>query len=328
MQSGHISKEMIGIQRWVLIVGIVLMAIKIFAYLLTNSNVILTDALESLINVMAGAMALYSLIISSKPRDKDHPYGHGKIEFISASVEAVLIISAGVIMIVKACYNLVYPQEITAVDQGIYLTGGAGLVNFVLAFVLIRQGKKNNSLAMEADGKHLLSDAYSTVGMIIGLTIIYFTDMIWIDNAVAILFGSLIAFTGIKILRKSVPGIMDEADMKLLQEMVSVLEKNRKENWIDFHNLRVIKYGSVYHLDCHVTLPWYFNIEEAHKEIEDVEVLIRNHFGSKAEMFIHNDPCRENSCSICSKQNCDVRKAEFKGRLEWTVDNVLGEDQH
>ncbi len=328
MQSGNISKKMIGIQRMVLLVGIMLMIVKTIAYVITHSNVILTDALESLINVLAGALALYSLIYASRPKDKSHPYGHGKIEFLSASIEAALIISAGFIMIVKAAYNLVYPQEISSIDIGIYLTGGAGLINFILAFILIRSGKQNNSMAMEADGKHLLSDAYSTLGMIIGLGIIYFTQLFWIDNVIAILFGSLIAYTGINILRKSIPGILDASDTELLQKMIALLEKNRKELWIDLHNLRVIKYGSVYHLDCHMTLPWYLKVEDAHAEMVEMEKLIRENFGSKAEMFIHIDPCKESSCSICSVKDCDVRKSEFKERIVWEIDNVLGSEQH
>ncbi len=328
LQSKNISKKLIRIQAGVLVVGIILMAIKALAYYITSSNLILTDAVESIINTLAGAFALYSLILAAKPRDQDHPYGHGKIEFISASIEAAMIIAAGLIMIMKSSYNLIYPQEVNDIDVGIYLTGGAGLLNFVLGGILIFHGKKYNSITMEADGKHLLSDAYSTVGMIVGLTIIYFTDWIWVDNTVAIMFGLFITYTGINILKKSVPGIMDEADMKLLKRIVLVLQENRHPSWVDLHNLRVIKYGSVYHVDCHITFPWYFNVKEAHFEMTKIEKLIQEHFGSKAEMFIHNDPCNEISCRLCQISNCDVRKHKFEKSLEWNMTNVLSNKQH
>lgn len=304
------------------------MLIKTLAYFITHSNAILTDALESVINIVAGSFALYSLIVASKPRDLNHPYGHGKIEFISASIEGTLIIGAGISMIIKAMYNLVYPHEISSIDIGIYLTGGAGLVNFILGGILLYEGNKNNSMIMQADGKHLISDGYSTVGMIIGLAIVYFSQLIWIDNIVAILFGLIIAITGLRILKKSLPGIMDEADMKVLEEIVNVLQHNRKDNWIDLHNLRLIKYGSVYHVDCHMTMPWYFTVKEAHEENLKVEQIIQKYFGEKAEMFIHFDPCKTSSCKICKKSDCKVREREFEKQLTWSLDNSLTQSQH
>ena len=321
-------KKLIYIQAIVLLAGMGIMAVKALAYLITNSNVILTDAMESVINILAGTFALYSLILASKPRDRNHPYGHGKIEFISATIEGTLILLAGLTIIGKAIYNLVYPQEVTDVDIGIYLTGGAGLVNFILGGILVYHGKKNKSITMEADGRHLLSDGYSTVGMIVGLVIIYYTGLIWIDNSVAALFGLVIAFTGIKIMRRSVPGIMDEADMELLREIVDTLEEKREDNWIDIHNLRVIKYGSIYHLDCHMTLPWYFSVEQAHDEMKKVEGLIKNKYGSTAELFVHSDPCLESSCGLCTIENCEVRKNPFKKKLVWNLENVLENKQH
>lgn len=323
------SKRLIRIQGFVLVTGILLMVIKAFAYWLTNSNTVLTDALESVINNLAGAFALYSLYFASKPPDRNHPYGHGKIEFVSASIEAGLIMSAGIIMIGKAGYNLFNPQVIQEIDTGIYLTGGAGLVNFLLGGILIHEGKKHDSMTMEADGKHLMSDALSTVGMIIGLGILYFYPTeVWIDNSIAILFGAVITWTGIRILKKSIPGILDEADMSVLRKIVQVLNEHRTNNWIDLHNLRLIKYGSVYHLDCHITLPWYFDVKKAHHEIGEVENLIQEHFGERAEMFIHIDPCKASSCPLCPIENCDVRQKAFEGRVEWNMENMLAEKQH
>jgi cation diffusion facilitator family transporter len=320
--------RLIRIQRTVLLVGILLMLAKTAAYFITGSNAILTDALESLVNIAAGTIALYSLLFSFKPRDREHPYGHGKIEFVSAGLEGGMILVAGLIIIIKAGYNLVYPQTIQNLDTGLILAGSAGLVNFIMGIILIRKGKEHNVISMEADGRHLLSDAYTTIGLFIGLGLVIWTGKIWLDNVVAIAFGLLLSYTGIKIIRKSLAGILDEADMKLLDETVGLLEKNRRPSWIDLHNLRIIKYGSIYHLDCHVTLPWYYDIRKAHQEIEAMEQVVKNQFGDTTEMFIHNDPCRAESCKICSLDNCEKRQHPKEQKMIWTLENVLKNKQH
>lgn len=321
-------KNLIRIQFFTIVGSLLILGTKAIAYFLTDSNAILSDVLESCINVVAGSFALYSLQVASKPKDENHPYGHGKIEFISATLEGSLIIIAGILIIGKSIYNFIIPYEVHQLDLGIYLTAGAGLMNFLIGGVLVYQGKKNHSMTMEADGKHLLSDAYSTVGMIIGLSIVYFTQINWIDNVVAMIFGLIISITGLNILKKSIAGIMDEADEKLLGKIVKTLQENRKENWIDLHNLRVIKYGSILHLDCHMTLPWYYNNRDSHKELDDMETLVKQHYGDQAEMFIHTDPCNEISCQLCQLHTCDVRQHQFIKTLVWTADNVLSDAQH
>jgi cation diffusion facilitator family transporter len=256
------------IQRWIAIASSVLLIAKFAAYYLTNSVSVLTDALESIVNVVAGFIGLYSLYVAAKPRDLDHPYGHGKAEFISAAVEGTLVSSAGVLIIYTAVRNLIYPVPIRQLDTGIYLIAGTAVINWLLGAISLRQGRKNNSLALIASGKHLQTDTYSTAAIIAGLILISVTHYLWIDGAVAIAFGLFIVYTGYKIIRASLAGIMDEADMDLLEKMVDVLEKNRRDNWVDLHNLRVIKYGNVLHVDCHLTVPWYLNVHQAHKEID------------------------------------------------------------
>jgi cation diffusion facilitator family transporter len=301
---------------------------KFAAYYLTRSVSILTDALESIVNVVAGFIGLYSLYVSAKPKDMDHPYGHGKAEFISAAVEGTLVLAAGLLIIYNAVKNLIYPVEIHKLDVGIYLVAGTAIVNWILGAIAIAQGKKNNSLALQASGKHLHSDTYSTAGIIVGLIFITLTHKVWIDGAVAIAFGTFIIYTGYKIIRASLAGIMDEADMELLEKMVDVTEKNRKENWIDIHNLRVIKYGHVLHIDCHLTVPWYLNINQAHGEIDVLIGLIQKKFGESLEVFVHCDGCLYSQCPICIKSDCPVRQHSFKQRVDWDLDNALQNEKH
>ena len=316
------------LQRTIAIASSGLLIAKFWAYYLTDSVAILTDALESIVNVVAGFIGLYSLYVAAKPRDIDHPYGHGKAEFISAAVEGTLVLSAGVIIIYTAVRNLLYPVAIHQLDTGIYLIAATALINWILGFISLQRGKKVSSLALMASGKHLQTDTYSTAAIIVGLLLIAATGYVWIDSIVAIGFGLFIIYTGYKILRVSLAGIMDEADMVLLEKMVDVLEKNRHDNWVDMHNLRVIKYGNVLHVDCHLTVPWYLNIHQAHAEIDALGKIIRNNFGESLEMFVHSDGCLYFQCHICKKKDCPVRQHDFKAVIDWNLDNALQNEKH
>ncbi len=322
------AKQNLRLQQIITLIGIALFVTKIIAWYITHSVAILTDALESTVNVLAGLIGVYSLYVSAKPKDFDHPYGHGKAEFISAAVEGTLITVAGFVIIYEAINNLIHPHNIQRLDYGILLVAITAVVNYVAGTVCITTGKKNNSLALISSGKHLQTDTYSTLGIIAGLALIYFTKLSWVDSAVAILFAFIIMFTGYKIVRTSIAGIMDETDGPLIGKLVAMLNAHRRENWIDLHNLRIIKYGGTLHLDCHLTVPWYLNVNEAHKEIEILSELVKKEFGESIELFVHSDGCLDFSCSICSKQNCAVRKHLFEKKIEWTVQNTLTDNKH
>ena len=322
------AKENIRLQKIITIIAIGLFLIKLTAWYLTGSLAILTDALESIVNIIAGLLGLYSLYISAKPKDIDHPYGHGKAEFISAAVEGTLVTVAGIFIIYKSVESFFYPHHMQKLDSGIILLGTTAVVNYVAGVICVSTGKRNNSLQLIAGGQHLKTDTYTTIGIFIGLLLIYFTNQQWLDSAVACIFGIIIIITGYKIVRKSIAGIMDEADLQLLDNIVAVLNKKRRDNWIDLHNLRIIKYGATLHCDCHLTVPWYLNVTEAHAEIEALSTLIKNEFGEAVELFVHSDPCQEFSCRICSKQNCLVRQHDFEKKIVWTIKNISRDSRH
>jgi cation diffusion facilitator family transporter len=322
------ASQNLQIQKWVAGISIVLLAVKFTAYYFTHSVAILTDALESIVNVAAGFIGLYSLYVAAKPRDKDHPYGHGKAEFISAAVEGTLIGVAGTIILYEAVQHILHPVILKKIDIGIWLVGSTAVVNFIAGYFCVRTGKKNNSPALEASGKHLQSDTYSTLGIIAGLLILFFTGRYWIDSAVAIIFGAFIVYTGYKIVRQSIAGIMDEADEKLLAKMVEVLNNTRKENWVDLHNLRVIKYGSVLHLDCHLTVPWFLNVRQAHEEVDALAKTVKKEFGESVEMFVHSDGCMPFQCPICDKHDCPERQRNFIKEISWTLENIIKDKKH
>jgi len=316
------------VQQLVTVVAVILFVIKLVAWWMTGSVAILTDALESTVNVVAGFISLFSLFVAAKPRDEDHPYGHGKAEFVSAAVEGSLITVAGLIIIYEAINNYVHPHPLKQLDYGILLISVTAIINYITGSYCIKVGKKNNSLALIASGKHLKSDTWSTLGIIAGLILIYFLRWPWLDSAVAILFAFIIIYTGYSIVRKSLAGIMDEADRELMKKLVAYLQENRRDNWIDLHNTRIIKYGSVLHLDCHLTVPWYLNVHEAHKEIDILSENIKSAFGESVELFVHSDGCLDFSCSICSKTDCTVRKSSFVERVDWTIENITSDSKH
>ena len=284
--------------------------------------------MESIVNIVAGFIGLYSLYIAAQPRDENHPYGHGKAAFISAAAEGSLIIAAGVLIIYETVVNTLETHTVQALDSGMWLVGSTAILNYIAGAICIRIGRKNKSIALESSGKHLQIDTYSTAGVLAAITLIYFTQIFWIDKVVALALSGWIMYNGYTILRKSLAGIMDEADEQMLQQFIGVLNNSKSKNWIDLHNLRVIKYGDLLHIDCHLTLPWYLNIHEAHKEIDTLSTIIKENFGDSIELFVHTDGCLPYSCAICSSPDCKERSQPFQQSLPWTLENVVSNQKH
>ena len=304
------------------------MIAKFGAYFLTASNFILTDAAESIVNVIASSFAFFSIYLASLPRDENHPYGHGKVEFFSVFIEGSLIGIAGVIIIIKSGYSIFYPNNIHDLLTGATIIGFTGVVNGSLGYYLIYKGKKLRSITLDADGRHLLSDMVTSCGLVLGLLLIHFTGILWLDSALSILVGIYILYSSYKLVRKSVGGLMDEADFKVVKDIVKVLSDKRREAWIDVHNLRAQKYGHELHIDCHLTLPNYFDLNTVHTEVSLVDKMINTEFGIKTELFIHTDPCLPNCCHYCSMPNCPIRSEAQTEIIEWTMDIVVRNKKH
>ncbi len=322
----HRSK--IKTMKLVLIVGAVLMALKFLAYYLTHSSGILTDALESIVNVISGLLALYSLYYAAKPKDEDHPYGHGKIEFMSSGVEGGMVLITGLAMIVKGATGFFIPFHLSNIDLGLLITIVSGAVNYYLARILMKKGKKLHSSSMVADGRHLLTDTWSSVGLAIALVLIYFTGWNWLDLVITIILGLLITYTGFNLIKESIFNLLDKTDYDKIDQLIVFLNAHRKINWIDIHNLRVVKYGSVVHVDCHMTLPWYYSLEDAHTEVDALSKMAITKLNYEIEFFIHADPCLPLSCSICEISDCKMRKNPFVKKLDWNLKNVLPDSKH
>ncbi len=311
-----------------LIVGILLMLIKFFAYFITSSNAILTDAAESIVNVIASSFAFYSIYLSSQPRDANHPYGHGKVEFFSIFVEGSLIIIAGILIIFKSVYNLFEVQNVHSLQDGAIIIGITGSINFILGYYLIKKSKSLNSLTLFADGKHLQTDAYSSAGLVVGLILIHYTQLFYLDSIFSILLGLYIIYSGYKLVRRSVAGLMDESDVGIVENVIEILNTTRKDAWIDVHNLRAQRYGNDLHVDCHVTLPYYFDLIKVHEEISQIDALVNQKGPVQTEFFIHTDPCLPQCCHYCKMKECPVRSAPKTTDIDWTMDNVTRNKKH
>lgn len=317
------KKIKLVVQRRIVIFSVIIFIVKTGAYFLTNSVGILTDALESTVNVMTGFISLYSISFALKPRDIDHPFGHGKIESISASIEGILIVLAGLVIIFEAVKRLFHPREIEQLDVGILIVALAGVLNYILGYFSIKTGQKHNSIALIAGGRHLQSDTYSTIGLVTGLGLLLLTKAAWLDSTIAILFGSIIIYTGSKILKETTSNLMDEADFNLLKDLSKILWENRNKNWIDVNNLKLLKYGDACHIDCDLTLPWYMNIADAHKEGDAVMAKIAEHFPFPIDFTIHTDPCSNELCKHCSISHCEFRAHPFENEVVWTIENTI-----
>ncbi len=322
------NQHKINAMKLVLLMGIVLMSLKFFAYFVTHSNAILTDAIESIVNVLAGSFALYSLYYAAKPKDEDHPYGHGKIEFFSSGVEGGMVTLAGIAMSVKGVLAFFNPLPLENLSIGLIISVFTGAINFFLAKMLIKKGNNLHSPTMIADGTHLLTDTWSSVGLVVGLLIIYFTNLFWIDYVITVGLGLFITYTGFQLIKDAVFNLLDKTDYVKIEHLISVLDANRKPSWIDIHNLRVVKYGSVVHVDCHMTLPWYYTLEESHHEVDALGKLATSVLNYEIEFFIHADPCLPKSCSICEIYDCNVRKQAFVKKVTWQTNNVLPDVKH
>lgn len=322
------NNQKIRIMRKILVLGALLTVGKFVAYWITHSNAILTDAFESIINIVAAAFGLYSLVYAARPKDEDHPYGHGKMEFIAVGFEGSLIIFAGGGMIIKAFYTIYHPATLQRMDVGLWITVVAAVVNFLMGTYLVRKGKTLHSNTLVADGHHLLSDTWSSVGLLVGIFFILQTGYAWIDTVLTVILGLYILIVGYRLVRDSLSGLMDQADFVKLEEIAGVFNRERKDRWIDIHNLRVVRYGSHIHIDAHLTLPWYDDLETSHREVKLLEKIVGEHFGNRVELFIHTDPCLPHSCSICTLTGCAERKNPFVKKMEWKLPVLLKNKPH
>ena len=305
-----------------LVVGSVLLAVKYAAYQLTGSAAVLSDALESIINVVAASFALGSLMFAGRPADREHPYGHGKIEYFSAVFEGGLISFAAFAIIWYAVVDLLRGPEIKDIEFGAVLTFGAGLANALLGWYLVTIGRRVNSLILVADGQHVLSDFWTSFGVVVGLVLVRLTDLVWLDPVVALVLGANLAWTGLLLVRRAAGGLLDEEDTALLTRILEAFDKTRTPGIIRIHRLRAIRAGRFTHVSAHLVLPEYWTIERSHEVTDAFERRVIDACKIDGEIEFHSDPCRRAFCSACDVPDCPIRRAAFALRPPLTIEEA------
>jgi cation diffusion facilitator family transporter len=320
MKNNHAMQKA---ARLAFITSLILLMAKFGAYYLTDSKAVLSDAIESTINVVTAAFLMLSISVSSKPVDKNHPYGHGKIESFSAGLEGGLIILAAVVIFVEAIPAFFASQPPRNIGPGIYILSGAGIINLIVGAYLLRAGNKYKSDALSADGRHLLTDFYTSAGVIIGLLLYSLTGYLWLDPFVACLVALNILIPGIRLFAKSFKNLMDEADPELLERIVQGLNTIKKPGWLYPHKLRALRSGRYHHVDLHISLPHYWTLTQVHEAEQEITKALLEAIREEGDIMIHVDPCKPPYCPVCEVDDCSERKTEFNNAPQWSVKEVI-----
>jgi cation diffusion facilitator family transporter len=306
-----------------LVVGTALLAAKFYGWQLTGSQVVFSDAMESIVNVTASLAALAAIWVSRMPPDESHPYGHGKIEFITGGFEGGLIAFAAIVIVYEACMALVDGAVPHDLGVGIGVVAVAGVANLLLGMYLVRCGKAHSSPALEADGQHVMSDFWTSAGAVIGLTAVQLTGIEWLDPAAALVFAFVLLRTGYKLVREAARGLMDEYKPALVEDLAQAMEQARVPGVIEVHDLKAIDVGGFRHVDCHVVVPEFWSVTEAHAFMDAYEAHVMGLTRQRGEVQFHMDPCERAYCSSCDFPECPIREAAFASRVSITGDNVI-----
>lgn len=290
------------------LVGTFLMGLKFAVYALTGSSAVLSDALESIINVVASGFALASILLAAKPPDPSHPYGHGKVEYFSVGFEGALIVFAAVGILWTAFPQILNPHPLAQLETGLLILLATSLMNLALGAGLVRIGRRTKSLVLLADGKHILTDVITSAAILGGLLLVHLTSWYWLDGAVACVAAVGILLTGSQLIRRSFSALMDASDPSLLEEIAELISKNRKDAWIGVHRLRAWRSGDRLHVDFHLILPRQMSLEEAHDEVTLIQRLLQQQLGEHTEALIHAEPCFLPECPICGYDPCTLRE--------------------
>lgn len=268
---------------WLSIVtAIATIGLKGVAWKMTGSVGLLSDAIESVVNLAGALMALWMLTLAALPADDNHAYGHGKAEYFSSAFEGFLILLAAASITYTAVARILTPQPIDAIGVGLLVSAVASVLNFVTARVLLRAGKQHNSITLEADAHHLLTDVWTSVGVILGVGLVSLTGWFWLDPLVALLVAANIVWTGYQLMRRSAAGLMDVSLPAKELEKIETLLAGYREQGIDFHALRTRQAGGRSFMTMHILVPGQWTVQYGHDWAERIEHDIRT-----ALPFIH-----------------------------------------
>jgi cation diffusion facilitator family transporter len=270
--------------------GLLMLMIKFGAYFWTGSSAILSDAAESIVHIIAVIFAAYSLWLSTKPADAQHPYGHAKISFFSAGAEGMLILIAAAVIIYTAISDWIGGLSLRNLEEGIALTAFAALINLGLGLYLIRVGRRRQSIILEANGQHVLTDCWTSFGVVAGLFLAQMTGWLFLDPICAILVALNIVYSGAHLLKRSIGGLMDTADPDVQQKITALLDRECQDRGITYHHLRQHFNGQNYDIDVHLIFPDAMAIKDAHRVATAIEQLIQRELSASAHIITHLEP--------------------------------------
>jgi len=249
--------------------------LKSAAYFYTGSVGLLSDAAESLVNLVGALVALAMLTIAARPADEEHAYGHSKAEYFSSGIEGTLILIAALSIAYAAVQRLINPRELEQIGLGLMVSAAASLINLGVGLLMIRTGKARGSMALEANGNHLMTDVWTSVGVIVGVGAVALTGWSWLDPVVALLVAANIVWTGFGIIRRSVGGLMDSSLPSGQQELIQDILEGYRQRGIDFHALRTRQAGARAFTEFHVLVPGDWTVQRGHALVEEIEIALR-----------------------------------------------------
>jgi cation diffusion facilitator family transporter len=273
-----------------IVAAVATIALKLLAYYLTNSVGMFSDALESCVNLVAAVIALVMLTIAEKPADEEHAFGHSKAEYFSSAIEGGLIMLAAFSIIWSAIPRVTHPLPLENIGIGLLVAVGASVINFVVALILLKNGRKNHSITLEADGRHLMTDVVTSAGVLTGIGLVHLTGWLVLDGIVAIGVAVNILWTGYQLMRRSAMGLLDtgipEAE---LSRIILVLEILKSQN-VEYHSLMTRQAGQRKFISMHVLVPGKWSIQKGHDLVEKIEKDIRELFNVPVTVFTHIEP--------------------------------------
>ena len=272
------------------IFGFLMLAIKWYAYIITGSSAILSDAAESVVHIIGVGFAVFSLWLSLRPADETHTYGHDKINYFSAGFEGAMIVLAAVYIIYVSVSRLINGVVLTNLDEGTYFTFGASTINLFLGLFIVRKGRKTNSLILVANGKHVLTDSWTSFGVVCGLLLTKITGWLPFDPIVAIIAALNILWSGGKLIRQSAGGLMDESNAETGNKIKQILENKIKGTSLEYHQLRHRESGDVIWAEFHLLFPEGTLIETAHNTATEIETEIKENFSNEVKIITHLEP--------------------------------------
>jgi cation diffusion facilitator family transporter len=290
-----------------IVVGCLVLGLKYLAFHVSQSAALKSDAIENVVNVVAAFFALGAIIFADKPADREHPYGHGKIEHFSAAFEGGMISLAAVLIGYEAIRSVVEGVPLKNLSLGLAINFGAGILNGLLGLFLIYQGKRQQSNALEADGHHVFSDFYVTLGLAAGLLLVKATGLTWLDPAIAMIVCAVLAYTGFKLVRTSSAALLDTEDPDLVRRLVEAINRVRPKDIVAIHELRTLRSGRYIHVDIHMVIPEYYGIGQGHELADDFGAAVIKEVAIEGELHTHVDPCLKAFCAQCEVTACPVR---------------------